>query len=270
MGLLYAAGFQVTSSSPGNMQAVVAGSTATIGAGYYLHGALDTVEFRPQPGVAYEGYPYSAFADAVKTAFDTATSDTFTVSWSLTTGLYTISRATNFTLAFSGAAQIRLRNALGFTGDKSGANSYISDVVPAFCVESEIAGRTNVLGPFEPDDIADEAVSDGGDAFVITRKTWEQIMSWQQSMEPRTNVYQWAANAANAGLDVPYSWQQWFYHTRGAHPFWCNDSLAGETSGVLYQLTAKGASFRPQRVTADFDDYWIVPFEARWLAAYVP
>jgi hypothetical protein len=270
MGLLYCAGFQTTGSSgTGYMQAVVAGSTATIATGYYLPCDIGTSDFQSSPGVAYAGPAYTAFTTAIKTAFDTATSSTFTVTWSNSTGKYTISRATTFTLAFSTTAELRLRDALGFTGNKSGANTYTSDVVPAYICDSAIAGRTNVVGHYEPDDIADEAISDGGEAFVITRKTGELLMSWQQSMEPRSSVYEWAAYAASA-YNVPWSWQQWFRHTRGSHPFWCIDALEGEPEGVLYRLTAKGASFRPQRVTADFDDQWIVPFEARWLARYIP
>lgn len=264
-GLLYCAGFQVTSSA--SMTATVAGSAATIASGYYMP-AMQTSLVYPTPGVAYAGAAYTNFTTAVKTAFDAATSTTFTVTFDTTTGLYTISRATTFTLSFSTAADLRLRAALGFTGNKSGANTYTSDVVPAYVCRSEILGRSNVMGQVEPDDIAEEVVSDGGEAFVITRKTGEFIMTWQQTMEPRSAVYEWAAYKANSNSSIPWSWQQWFTHTRGTHPFWVNDTLEGEANGAVYRMTASGASFRPQRVTADYDDQWVVPFEARWLGRY--
>lgn len=264
-GLLYCAGFQVSSGAA--MTATVAGSTATIASGYYMP-AMQTSLVYPVPGTAWAGAAYTNFTTAIKTAFDTATSSTFTVTFNATTGLYTISRATTFTLSFSTAADLRLRAALGFTGNKSGANTYTSDVVPAYVCRSEILGRTNVNGQFEPDDIAEEAVSDGGEAFVVTRKTGEFLMTWQQSMEPRSAVYEWAAYVAASSSTIPWSWQQWFSHTRGTHPFYVNDTLEGEPNGAVYRLTSKGASFRPQRVTADYDDQWIIPFEARWLGRY--
>lgn len=264
-GLLYCSGFQVSASAA--MTATVAGSPASIANGYYMP-AMQTSLVYPTPGVSWTGAAYTNFTTAVKSAFDAATGSTFTVTFSTTTGLYTISRATTFTLTFSSASDLRLRAALGFTGDKSGSNSYTSDAVPAYVVRSEILGRTNVMGQYEPDDIAEETVSDGGEAFVVTRKTNEFVMTWQQSMEPRTAVYEWAAYKAASNSSIPWSWQQWFAHTRGTHPFYVNDTLEGESNGAVFRLTASGASFRPQRVTADYDDQWIVPFEARWLGRY--
>lgn len=264
-GLLYCAGFQVSSSA--SMTATVAGSAATIASGYYMP-AMQTSLVYPSPGVAYAGAAYTNFTTAVKTAFDAATTTTFTVTFNTTTGLYTISRATTFTLSFSSASDLRLRAALGFTGNKSGANTYTSDVVPAYVCRSEILGRSNVMGQVEPDEIAEETVSDGGEAFVITRKSGEFLMTWQQTMEPRSAVYEWASYVAASSSSIPWSWQQWFRHTRGTHPFYVNDTLEGEPNGAVYRLTAKGASFRPQRVTADYDDQWVVPFEARWLGRY--
>lgn len=266
-GLLYCAGFQVTSSA--SMTATVAGSAATIASGYYMP-AMQTSLVYPTPGVAYAGAAYTNFTTAVKTAFDAATSSNFTVTFDTTTGLYTISRATTFSLTFNTGtpSDMRLRAALGFTSNQTGNNLYTSQVVPAYVCRSEILGRSNVMGQVEPDEIAEETVSDGGEAFVITRKTGEFLMTWQQTMEPRSAVYEWAAYVAASSSSIPWSWQQWFKHTRGTHPFYVNDTLEGEPNGAVYRLTAKGASFRPQRVTADYDDQWIVPFEARWLGRY--
>lgn len=274
MGLLYVCGFRVTSSSPGSMTLSTLGTGATIASGYYLAGNKSTATVYTDPATLYSGQAYSVFTSAVKTAFDSATGTTFTVTWSSTTGLYTISRSTTFTLTFSTAADLRLRDALGFTADRTssfvgGVWTLTSDVVPAYVLDSTIAGRTNVTGPYEPDDIAEETVSDGGDAYVITRKTSELLIEWQQSMEPRSKVMTWAAYAANSDKNIPWSYQQMFRHLRGTYPFYLQDGLAGESKGVLYQLTARGASFRPRRVTADYDDQWIIPFEARWLGAFV-
>lgn len=269
MGLLYSGGFQATS---GELTLSTLGTGATIPASYYLHGTLDTDNLVAyESGTEAEYYElrrYEPFATAVKTAFDAATGTTFTVTQSSSTGLYTISRATNFSLTWSTAADVALRNILGFTGDKSGTNTYTSDTVPPCVVISAVGGRSNVVGPSDPDDIAEESVSDGGDAFVVARATNEQLTSWSQTMEPKTSVFSSASITLAAGSRAG-SWQDFFRRIRGTHPFYVNDSLTGEQDGVMFRLTGRGAALRPQRVTADFDDYWVVPFEARQLGRMV-
>jgi hypothetical protein len=130
-------------------------------------------------------------------------------------------------------------------------------------MESAVSGRHSVVGPGEPDDIAEESFSDGGHDYVLTRKTSELPMSWVASHEPRSSVY---INAA-AGAQ---SWQRWFRDIRGTHPFWVNEPLEGEPNGVFYRLAAKGASFKPARIASDDETFWSVPFQTRWLGIYTP
>lgn len=267
MGLLYASGFQVNTAL--NMTCTVDALPATITSGYYMPGDYATADVWPTPVAAsWTGTAYTSFATEVAAAL-TAAAGTYTCTYSTVTGKYTVASAGTFTLDFATAADLRLRAALGFTGNKSGAASYTSDVAPAYSMVSTIEGRTNVLGPYEPDDIAEESVSDGGVDHVITRKTGERLMSWVQQMEPRTAVDPWALDPAGTG-GVGWTWKEWFAHTRGTHPFVCNEPLLGESGGAFYRLSAKGASFKPQRYTADFDDYWTVPFATRHLGAYKP
>ena len=262
---LYASGFQVTTSemtAPASL-----GVQTAVAAGYYMPGAYTTADIETYDTATYALQAYTGFASAVKTALDAAATSTFTVTLSATTGLYTVSRTGNFSLTWSTASDIALRNALGFTGNKSGASTYTSDVVPGTLMVSAIDGRTNVVGPYEADDIAEEMISDGGDASVVTRKTTDLLMSWQQSMEPRSAVYLSAARATSNALS---SWQTFFRSCRGTHPVFVNDtSLEGEPDGSWYRMTARGAAFKPQRVTADFDDFWIIPFEAHYLGRTV-
>lgn len=266
MGLLYLAGFQVGGTN--TMECTYNASPATILSGYYLPGTLyDTNNVQTAGGQLYNegGDQYTAFSSAVSAALSLAAGAAVTVNWSGTTGFYTISAASNFTLTWSGAAALRLRNALGFTGNKSGANSYTSDTVPAYIMLSAITGRTDLRGPMEPDDIADEAVSDGGEPFVVTKKTEELLYTWVQQAEPVTSVRSFAVSTVYSY----WSWQDWFRHIRGTHPFALNDGLEGETDGCLYRLTAAGASYRPTRMASDDETYWTVPFEARFLGKFV-
>lgn len=267
MGLLYAAGFQVGGAA--TMTVTINAGVATITPGYYMQGDFDTSAAYTTPSVnGWTGQQYTGFADAVASALTAAAGATVTCAYSRTTGKFTIAKALTFTLSFATAADLRLRAALGFTGNKSGANTYTSDQVPNFSLFSAITGRTNVQGPFEPDDIAEESVSDGGVDYVITRKTSEQLMSWDQAMEPRAAVYPFARAAGGSTL---WTWQDWFRHVRGTHPFVVHgDALEGEPEGAFYRYTAKGAASRPRRFMSDFDDYWVLPNEVRWLAQVEP
>lgn len=259
MTVLYAAGFQVSADAA--MTCDVQAAPATITLGTYLPGAYSTANVTTNaiPGVAYARTAYTGFAAAVKAAFEAASPSTFTVTLSSTTGLYTISRSTNFTLDFAGPSALRLRAALGFSGNKSGASSYTSDYVPDFVMLGAIGARSQVTNLQEDDDVGEESVSDGGDAEVITRKTDEFFSTWAQTMEPIAAVYR--RSRAVAGSSA-WTWEDFVKRTRGAHPFMVYDSTTTPTT-TLHRFTAKGASFRPERVTADFDDQWIMRFATR-------
>ena len=265
MSILYAAGFQVGGSN--TMTATVAGSAATITAGLYLPGAWDTNTLVDRANAAnWTLTDYTAFATAVDDAFTAATSTAFTVTFSLTTGKYTVSRGSNFTLAFSTAADLRLRAALGFSGDKSGASTYTSDRVPDYVLLSTVGARTYEGMPDdeEPDDVAEETVDDGGTAEVLTKKTSEILSTWWQAMEPRSQVYKRVQTTGG------WTWEDFVKTTRGTHPFVVYDPNATELpgDGALHRFTAKGASFRPKRVTADFSDYWNIQLITRELGAF--
>lgn len=248
----------------------IEGDDANITSGFYMPGSLTTASVTNAEGEAWVGQAYTAFATAVQTALNASPSGPgYTVTWSSTTGLYTIAKAGTFVIVFQNSPEYdNAADALGFARNTtySGANTYTSVKSPVYQMISAINGRTNVVGPVEPDDIAEESVSDGGEDYVITRKVTEQLISWAQQMEPRNAVMAKAASASS----LPYSWQQWFRHTRGTHPFWCSDVLEGEPAGVFYRLTAKGAALKPRRFTPDYDDQWVVPFDARWLGTYNP
>ena len=254
------------------MTATVAGAAATITPALYLPGAFDTNNLVDRDSTAnWTLTDYTAFATAVDAAFTAAAAAAYTVVFSLTTGKYTISKdgGANFTLAFSGASasDLRLKGALGFSSASySGANSYTSDRVPDYVLLSTIGARTyeGLPDDEEPDDVAEETVDDGGNAEVITKKTSEILATWWQAMEPRSQVYK--RNQTTGG----WTWEEFIKTTRGTHPFVVYDPNATELpgDGALHRFTAKGASFRPKRVTADFSDYWNIQLITRELGAF--
>lgn len=237
-----------TQGTDESMTCTVAGSAATITAGLYSH----------QPwtwsGIT-DWATVSAFQATVKTVFDAATASTFTVAFNTTTGLYTISRATNFTLSFSSASDLRLRAALGFTGNKSGANSYTSDVRPYYLIVPVVEALTDTTDEYEPDDIAEESVADDGEAFTIARTTSDTYWDWTHAVETKAACFTREAAAA-----APWTWQHFFAHARKGLPF-----VRGPSTGYVHRLRAEGMSFRPSRMTADYDGQWTVRLLTRYL-----
>lgn len=257
MSLVYNAGFRVGGTN--TMTLSTLGTGATIAEGTYVSGDDDLSSLIAAGG-------YDAFTAAVKTAFDAATASTFTVAFSHTTGLYTISRGSAFALTFSTAADLRLRAALGFNGNSASATSHTSTVVPKYVMVSAIGARSSVSNLYEQEGIVEEAVSDGGDAYATALRTDELLSDWTQAMESKARTF--ARDAARAGY--VWSWQEFFAHVRGTHPFTVYGSSDDDSTVPCYRLRADGASFRPQRVTADDDTYWGIPFRCRDLGEVNP
>lgn len=246
----YCSGFYVGGTDL-TMSATVASAAASVTAGYYIHGYdLAALGSFNAPWNAY-----SDFATAVKTTFDAATSSSFTVAWSPSTGKYTISRATNFTLTFTGNAGTRLKNALGYTSNKSGSNSYTSDGVPKYVIGAAITALSNVSDVYEPDGLVEESVSDGGDPFGTALRTAELWSDWTQTMESKAATFERISTAPGA-----WSWESFFKHQRMSHPF---ITYAPDGLSYAYVLRADGARFKPERLASDLDTYWNIPFRCR-------
>lgn len=259
MTLYYEAGL-VVASSPLDMTCTVAGFAASVASGYYAHQTLAscTINGVTVPSVT----SYTALGVAVKTALDAAGGGPYTVTHSATTHLYTISRATTFTLNFSGgAANTRLAHALGFTStNHTGANSYTSDVRPYYVIVPTEAGRMGML-PFlyEPEDIVETAMSDGGTPYSTARNTNEAWSDWTQPFEAKAACYDTAALAA-----APWTWQMFFRHTRGTRPFAVYESTL---FNAVYKNRPEGARWKITPVNSDLDTLYNLAFHAYYVGA---
>jgi len=252
MTLYYEAGFE-TNTSALKMTCTVAGSAATIGTGTWAHQSMSSIMGTGN---------YTAFAAQVKTIFDAAASSTFTVTYSSTTHLYTISRATTFTLDFSGGStDTRLANALGFTATShSGANTYTSDVRPYYVmVPTELARSASLPFVYEPNDIVTEAVSDGGTSYAVAKNTTELWADWTQTMEAKAACFDLYANAS-----APWTWQKFYKHVRGERPVAVYESAL---YNAVYKLRADSAFFKATPVTSDWDAIYNLKFTTRYLGA---
>lgn len=221
---------------------------------------------------------YAAFAAAVKVALDAGGGGPYTVSFSTTTLMYTISRGTNFAwdTAVGSDTALRMRYALGLgTGALSGLGAtgtpYISTVRPYYLAVPLIVGRSEFSDVYEPDDISEEAVSDGGQARVVSKNTTELWSDWVQTMEAKgapsgslttggVATLGCATMTRSVSSTFPWSWQMLYKHVRGQHPFGVYESA---TANTLHQLRADGTSFAPDRYAKDLDTQWMIPFRTR-------
>jgi hypothetical protein len=155
-----------------------------------------------------------------------------------------------------------MRRALGFTGNVTSTTSAVSDTRPYYVIDTQIAGRSRFTDVYEPDEIVEEAVSDGGVSFAVAKETTELYCDWTQSMETKSSTLLRAATSA-----VPWTWEHFVKHLRGTHPF----AVYGDSAnGTVYKLRAESASFGSSvraRVTADYDDLWNINLRCRDLGA---
>ncbi len=123
-----------------------ADSISDITSGIYRHAtsAADSLT-HPGGGAAIANTAHGCFADALTLLIGArhAVPDLLVVTYSNTTNRYTIAAkpgAGAFTVTWSGAAQLRMRKLLGFTGNLSGATSYTATLPPYYSIEPRIPG----------------------------------------------------------------------------------------------------------------------------------
>lgn len=204
---------------------------------------------------------YTAFATAFQTALNSGGRSGFTVSFSTSTLLYTIARVgANFGITFNSTD---MRRACGFTGNLSGAASYVSTVIPYYTIAAEIGARSRVTQVYEPEEIVVEAVADGGTSYSVSKSTTETLSDWTQPMEPKAAVFIDSAEAA-----TPWTYEHYFKHLRGMHPFICYDSNLPSTT--VHKLRADGAAFTLRTrtpIAEDWDNLWFVNLMTRRLGS---
>ena len=256
MALYYLAGFDCNETP---MAVVVAGpgsGTATVTTSTYPIGTYCYTSLVPVLGTSY----YADFAAALQSALNAVVAG-FTVVWSSTTYLFTISHTSTFSLTFTGTSGTNLQRALGITTNVSGTNSYTSTVRPYYVIVPTISGRSSFTDVYESNEIVEEAVSDGGTPYGVAQDTNELYCDWMQQCESKEATLLRAAVVA-----TPWTWEHFVKHCRAQHPFLVVDGA----SQTVHKLRAESASFNDTtraRVTLDYDDLWNLNFRTRDLGA---
>lgn len=158
-----------------------------------------------------------SFAKALEVALEAqmggwTTPTDLAVSWSRTTGYYTISWPhANFTITFSLAAG---RGLLGFSGTQSGATSYTSTLMPTYVIDTTVDTVSENTINYEPRAIGNHGETDGGKGFGLARTVSPLYRDWRQEFETKEKSVRLSAAAAH-----PWTFQHLFEHCRGQLPF---------------------------------------------------
>jgi hypothetical protein len=219
-----------------------------------------------------DGLTISPWRDAI---IAMVTGGTLIMAWSATTGLYTLSHASNFTVTWYGALGTQIRDALGFTANLSGTNSYTSTVRPDYLIITRIAGQSAVHETYESGGRIEYAEADDGTSYSTRPSTIATYREWTQPFE--TNVgptnAEFAGSASVGGAPVrrsdatttavSWSWEDFYKQVRAELPFSLLDrSVTTKGEGALYKMRGEAAHWDPTRVAQDFDGHWSMPIKA--------
>jgi hypothetical protein len=200
---------------------------------------------------------YDDFATALQTAMDaSASARTFTVTYSTSSMAYTIAPNSG-TIVLTTNTNTVMRNILGYNSLPTGAAaSTSSQIRPYYVIDPNIDGQSSVTDDYEPSGFSFDGETDNGYSYGISRETAPTYYDWVQMMEPKEVVFTRAATSS-----VPWTYQHLFAHARNFEPIYYENTANLDTA--VHLLRAEGAHWAPQRVTADYDGQWNIPFRTR-------
>lgn len=197
---------------------------------------------------------YSDFATLLQSAMNGVSSG-YTVSFSTTTLAYTITRGTAFTI--DGGTSAAMTAMLG-TPNTGSSTTHTSTIRPYGVVAGTVGGRSRDSGVYEVDGIAYDGEADDGSSYSVARTAAPSYLEFSIPLEPKSAVY-----IRSAVASVPWTWQHLWEHARSVEPLLVVDSNTSES--IVCKLRSDGASFKPEREVADYDDAWNIPFRTRVL-----
>lgn len=203
----------------------------------------------------------STFAAALQTAMDAATAQTVTVAWAVATGYTLTCTGGTFTITFSGDAGTRMRRILGFTGNRSGSTSYVSQARERFRINALIDARTNYAQPAATDGQVSTARIASGLRYHIGPTVFAKEGSWEHHFEPKRKLFRAFADADTVSAGENWTWEDLFEHAVQGLPVLY--SAPDVSNGyVAIQLTPGFMRESFRRVRNDMDTHQIVRVNA--------
>lgn len=264
MALRYFAGWDHANIGAATMTTSGIVASVNISSGTYCHADASDIMGTGE---------YTDFA----TALDTALGGTFSVSFNASTLLYTISAGSAFQIT---AMNLLMKRLLGFdildaSLPTASASSVVGTQKAWYAIAPTVEARSDVSDDFEPGQLGADGEADDASFVGVSRTSSPVYHDWVQMMEPKSACYTrsstyWTnmgSSTVTSGGNGPtrvWTYEQMFKHARNVSPIYVYDSEAGVgTDDMIAQLRAEGSSWRPERVSANSDVSWNVPFKAR-------
>ncbi|MEM9067090.1 MAG: hypothetical protein AAGE52_01250 [Myxococcota bacterium] len=192
---------------------------------------------------------YTSLAAAVEAALNAAFASSWTVVYDSATSAYTITCSVTFSYTLTNSLGL----ALGFSGSDAGALSYSSDVRPYYLIVGTIGEASVVSDDREQRGRVRGSVTEDGTPYNVAPVSIAKTLDFRVPLEPHSATHKRKATAS-----VPWTWEDFYEHDRGAEPFLASSTALGD---AVLVMRPNAAQFFPRREVQDFDDYWNVDIE---------
>lgn len=203
--------------------------------------------------------------DAATTAGWGSASADITVSFDLTGHTYTLEYSATMSVTFGNAETAAL---FGFTTlTLTSAASYTSPSVPWGCIVPILSAVSSPSTNYEPDGIANQAVSASGAVTGLARSVAPIYRDWVQQYESKEKTLRISAQTTH-----PFTHQELFEVCRTGLPFVVVDGF-GEVDEIhnkeVFYLRTEGSMFKCERATDSNDAQFHVSYKTI-VAGYIP
>ena len=231
--------------------------TFSITTGKYSHPAAVTLNLYDQAVTSY-ATGITEFRAALQTGMDAATAQTITVARSAGLYLITCTTGATFAITFTGPAGLLMRQLLGFTGNRSGALSYMSQAYPRFQMMPVHQFRTAYTGLRHMPGAAKTHMTDAGRRRGFKPTTMPMGARWEHHFETDARVHRHKADADTVIEGHQSTWQA-FYEDAGAASDLCfiEETGAGRDQFGFQLVDANLDESKLRRVRPGFSK-WIV------------
>lgn len=236
--------------------------TVTDGGGAHAATAFSAGTYA-HPSVSSVVTTHTQFAATLKTTLDAlAGTQVYTVTFSATTGFYTISVDTGtFAIAFADAFS---RNMLGFSGNIAATASATSTEIAKYGIIASVGARTSISNVYQMPGRTKVAVADDGSVYHSTPTTTPRLLDWKQVFETKAKTFAEFAAAPNNT-----DWRTLFSHLATGEHLACYDSNYSKT--YIGKVREDGAAFaindtiEPATGDINYDAYWNVAIKLHYI-----
>lgn len=194
---------------------------------------------------------YDDIASRIKSVMDAAGGGvTYAVTFDTSTLRFSIQRSVAAVWTITSATNTVARNVLGVNSFpvSSDANGLLTtQITPYYVIAGALGAASETTDDYEPDGVAAGAVADDGVPYAVSRLTAPTLSDFTIMFETEA-----AVRARKASASVPWTWEHFMKHVRGAQPFLVQDGV----DSTVHKLRPEIARHKPRRAEKEWNAYW--------------